>query len=86
MSAHHVNVPREEIRLAMRAAECSAEIMRDPQRTGNWAGAERTARAFDRIAVQLRQVLDLYSPETAPLHFSPRTVVPAREIGDRPDA
>lgn len=79
MSGHNITVPREEIRLAMRSAEASAEIMRDRQRTGNWAGAERTARAFDRIAQRLRQTLDLYSPETAPLHFSPREVTPKLE-------
>lgn len=33
-----------------RAAELSADIMRNPQRTGGWVGAERTARAFDRLA------------------------------------
>lgn len=80
MSGHHVTVPREEIRRAMRAAEASAEIMRDPARTGGWAGAENTARAFDRIGKRLREVLDLYSPETAPNHFSPLTVSPRPEI------
>lgn len=79
MSAHHVTVPREEIRRAMRAAECSAEIMRDTKRTGGWAGAENTARAFDRIGKRLREVLDLYSPETAPQHFSPLTVMPNKD-------
>lgn len=43
-----------ELQLAMheirRTAEMSAEIMRDPRRTGGWEGAERVARAFDRIA------------------------------------
>jgi hypothetical protein len=63
----------------MRSAEGCAEIMRDPKRTGNWTGAERTARAFDRIAADLRTMLDLYSPDTAPLHFSPRTVTPRQE-------
>lgn len=33
-----------------RTAELSAEIMRDPVRTGGWSGAERVAAAFDRIA------------------------------------
>ena len=80
MAGHNVTVPREELRRAMRAAELSAETMRDPERTGRWAGAERTARAFDRIAQRLRQTLDLYSPETAPHHFSPREVTPRPEI------
>ena len=80
MAGHNVTVPREELRRAMRAAELSAEIMRDPERTGRWAGAERTARAFDRIAQRLRQTLDLYSPETAPQHFSPREVTPRSDI------
>lgn len=79
MSRHNITVPREELRLAMRAAECSAEIMRDRERTGGWVGAERTARAFDRIAQRLRVTLDLYSPETAPLHFSPRAATPRQE-------
>lgn len=37
-----------------RASELSAQIMRDPLRTGHWAGAENTAKAFDRIARRLK--------------------------------
>lgn len=40
----------EQARRIMRSAEMSAGIMRDRRRTGGWAGAENTARAFDRIA------------------------------------
>lgn len=80
MSAHMVTVPREDLRRLMRTAEMSAEIMRDPERTGRWSGAERTARAFDRISDRIREALDLYSPETAPDHHSPRDVVPVHEV------
>ena len=38
----------DELRVAARQNEMSANIMRDPQRTGNWRGSERTAAAFDR--------------------------------------
>lgn len=78
-TGHTIVVPREELRRVMRTAEMSAGIMRDKQRTGGWAGAENTARAFDRIGQNMRELLDLYSPETAPDHFSPRTVTPVRE-------
>lgn len=37
-----------------RSAELSADIMRNPERTGEWVGAERTARAFDRLAEYAR--------------------------------
>lgn len=40
-----------------RAAEMSANIMRDARRTGGWAGADNTAKAFDRIARRIRQAL-----------------------------
>lgn len=32
--------------------EESAKIMRNPERTGGWAGANRVARQFDRIAAR----------------------------------
>lgn len=35
-----------------RVSEESAKIMRDPVRTGEWAGAEKTARQFDRLALR----------------------------------
>jgi Xaa-Pro aminopeptidase len=47
----------EVVRQEYRAAEMSAAIMRDPQRTGGWIGAERTAQAFDRIARKLKSAL-----------------------------
>lgn len=37
-----------------RSTEMSASIMRDSKRTGGWAGAENTAKAFDRTATRLR--------------------------------
>lgn len=40
----------------MRAAEMSSGIMLDPKRTGNWAGAQRTADAFDRIGLRLAEI------------------------------
>lgn len=39
----------ERLRRLSRTAEMSAGIMRDPERTGGWPGAEKTAMAFDRI-------------------------------------
>lgn len=36
-----------------RNAELSAAIMRAPARTGFWAGAERTAAQFSRIAAKV---------------------------------
>ena len=33
-----------------RTSEVTAQIMRNPERTGGWSGAERVARQFDRIA------------------------------------
>lgn len=40
----------EAARRIYRGLEMSAEIMRDPRRTGGWEGSERTASAFDRQA------------------------------------
>jgi len=39
----------ETLRRLKRTGEMSAAIMRDPRRTGAWEGAERTARAFERM-------------------------------------
>lgn len=36
----------------MRNAEMSSGIMLDPERTGHWAGARKTADAFDRIGLR----------------------------------
>jgi|ERR1700758_2449095 len=41
-----------ELHRIMRTAEMSAGIMLDPQRTGNWPGARKTADAFDRIGLR----------------------------------
>lgn len=56
----HVKAIRETIhqacyllRIEARANEMSANIMRDPVRTGGWSGAENTARAFDRHGLKL---------------------------------
>lgn len=38
----------DALKIEARANEMSANIMRDPVRTGGWSGAENTARAFDR--------------------------------------
>ncbi|GEM_PF-3654627 len=38
----------DALKIEARANEMSANIMRDPARTGRWPGAERTASAFDR--------------------------------------
>jgi hypothetical protein len=40
---------RETLRRLKRTGELSAAIMRDTRRTGAWEGAERTARAFERM-------------------------------------
>ncbi|MEC3912363.1 hypothetical protein U5A82_18350 [Sphingobium sp. CR2-8] len=48
---------REAVAREARAAEMSANLMRDRNRTGGWQGAARTADAFDRIARALRQAL-----------------------------
>jgi hypothetical protein len=40
----------ELMRRVQRTSEMSAGIMRDARRTGGWAGAENTARQFDRLA------------------------------------
>lgn len=37
-----------DLKIEARANEMSANIMRDPARTGGWTGAENTAKAFDR--------------------------------------
>jgi len=42
----------EELHFMARVSEMSAGIMRDPHRTGKWAGAEKTANAFDRIGLR----------------------------------
>ena len=39
----------ETLRRLKRTGELSAAIMRDTRRTGAWEGAERTARAFERM-------------------------------------
>lgn len=39
-----------------RLAEMSAEILRDPARTGNWEGADKVAKQFDEIARLAEQV------------------------------
>lgn len=41
-----------------RTSELSAAVMRDKTRTGGWEGAERVARAFDRIAALAAQEAD----------------------------
>lgn len=55
----------DALRWVYRGCEMSAGIMRDPARTGGWAGAEKTADAFDAYAerskerhVSARSVLD----------------------------
>ncbi len=65
-----VVVPREALRRLMRGCEMSAELMRDPERTGGWSGSENVARAFERYSRDLRALLDTCSPETAPTHFT----------------
>lgn len=47
----------EKFRRLVRTAELSANLMRDPERTGGWVGAERVARQFDRLANMAREVV-----------------------------
>lgn len=54
---------REHCRMAYRAAEMSAEIMRDNRRTGGWVGAGRTAAQFERIAARAREAFKLCGGE-----------------------
>lgn len=49
---------REGLRLITRVSEESAAVMRDPVRTGDWAGSETTAQQFDRIATRARSLLE----------------------------
>lgn len=42
----------DDLHRIMRTAEMSSGIMLDPQRTGNWPGARKTADAFDRIGLR----------------------------------
>jgi hypothetical protein len=51
----------ETARRHYRALEMSAEIMRDPRRTGNWSGAASTADAFQRQAAVARAIHDALS-------------------------
>ena len=55
--AAEVGALREALHHTQRVAEMSAEIMRDPQRTGRWEGARRVADAFRRIADRARAAL-----------------------------
>lgn len=48
-----------ELRRLYRGLEMSANIMRDPLRTGGWEGAERTAAAFDRYAATAQSLYAL---------------------------
>lgn len=56
---------REELRRIARTAEMSAEIMRDPRRTGGWDGAERVANSYGRMAIKARAALGETSNTTA---------------------
>lgn len=49
----------ERARRLYRALEMSANIMRDPTRTGGWDGAEKTADAFERQAIAAKELHDL---------------------------
>ena len=68
----------ERARRLYRTLEMSAGIMRDRKRTGGWEGAERTANAFDRAAVNAREIhaaLSSPSPpgrEWLPIESAPR--------------
>ncbi|PIB96499.1 hypothetical protein CSW60_18500 [Caulobacter sp. X] len=46
----------DELKIAARQNELSANIMRDPARTGGWVGAERTAAAFDRHGLKVAAI------------------------------
>jgi len=50
------NDVRETARRLVRTAGMSAALMRDPTRTGGWPGAERVARAFDRLCESGREL------------------------------
>lgn len=56
----------EELRCLARTAEMSANIMRDPRRTGGWEGSERVANAFDRMALKLNALRLAYAALTGP--------------------
>lgn len=53
----------ENLRRIVRTCEMSAGIMRDPARTGGWAGSEKTADQFDRIAERAGDSLALLLAE-----------------------
>ena len=55
----------EVARRHYRALEMGAAIMRDPQRTGGWEGAERTARAFEHQAETAKGLFDFITTERA---------------------
>lgn len=61
-----LNAQIEEMRKTLcrisRGAELQAHVMRDPLRTGGWAGAEKVADAFDDIADRARAALQDRAP------------------------
>ena len=56
----------ERARRLYRTLEMSAGIMRDRKRTGGWEGAERTANAFDRAAINAREIHEALAKRPAP--------------------
>ena len=51
-----------ELRVLKRTLEMQANIMRDPIRTGGWAGANRVANAFDSAADRLATIILTQEP------------------------
>lgn len=49
----------EYLRRIKRTSEMSAGIMRDTERTGEWAGAEKVAKQFDRLAEHASKATEL---------------------------
>jgi len=68
VAKHTIAVPENllpELHRLYRGLEMSAGIMRDPARTGRWAGAEKTAAAFARYAATAQSLHALVAASAA---------------------
>lgn len=73
---------RAALRKVKRTAELSAGIMRNAERTGSWEGAEKTARAFDRISVDARAALSAQPSDQERCEYCDGTGHVHREDGE----
>lgn len=64
-SGGKAGVACEYLRQIKRTSEMSAGIMRDKERTGDWVGAEKVARQFDRLAEKAKAAIAAMPDPTA---------------------